>query len=341
MNQNELHAVSLLLRGASKTLIIIDEKNPATHYLAECLVALISSFHNEAFVIAQHPISHPLITYPTITDYPTTFTTTLLDVGNILASQTQNTLTLTTSNKPHITTTYPCDAIIILTTRPLTESTFLINNPNLLQHIPSIILTNEPTIHHTATHIITSDTKATLAQVCLELLQSLSIEITETMATALLASLYTETDFIAKPINQKTLKTASTLLEKNAAHERIMKALLRNKTIDELSQLGKLYGDMRYSTKNTIAYSTTPTSKKIGQTAAREIFTSLPTTHLIIIPDNESSPSTYHLWCDATLSLHDLLYAVEGDVEKEYAHITITGDLSAFINYLQEHIESI
>lgn len=341
MNQNELHAVSLLLRGASKTLIIIDEKNPATYYLAECLVALISSFHNEAFVIAQHPISHPLITYPTIADYPTTFTTTLLDVGNILASQTHNTLTLTTSNKPHITTTYPCDAIIILTTRPLTESTFLINNPNLLQHIPSIILTNEPTIHHTATHIITSDTKATLAQVCLELLQSLSIEITETMATALLASLYTETDFIAKPIHPQTLNTAGALLTKQANHEQIMKALLRNKTVEELSHLGKIYSHMQYSPKNKIAYSTIPSSKKLAETTARELFTSLPTTHLFIIPDEEKPEKTFHAYSDNTISLPDIFYGYEGTIEKRYANITITDDLSAFINYLQEHIESI
>ena len=340
MDQNELHAVSLLLRGASKTLIIIDEKNPATHFIAECLVALITSFHNEAYVITSQPIIHPLITYTTTTDYQTTFTTTLHDVGNILASQTHNSLTLTTSYKPRITTTYPCDAIIILTSQPLTTSKFLKNNPNLLQNIPSIIITNESTINHTATHIINSETKATLAQVCLELLQSLEIEITENIATALLTCLYTETDCIAKPINQKTLTVASTLLEKNAAHERIMKALLRNNSIEELSELGKLYGNIQYSKHNTIAYSLIGSSKKIGKTAAREILTSLPTTHLVVIPDKENQ-QTYHLWCDSTLSLSNLLYAVEGEIEKEYAHITITEDLLVFINYLQEHIESI
>lgn len=340
MNHNELHAVSLLLRGASTTLIVIDDKNPATHVLAECFVSLISSFHNTAHVIGS-PTAHPLISYSPSPTYPTTFTTTLKNSGKILATQQNDTITFSSTHNPEISVAFPFDCLIILTTAPFTTSSFLVQNQHLLSAIPSILVTNEPHNPYPTTHTVTSTTRTTLAQVVCDFLQSLNTEITAPQATALLACLYQETQFLTQPLSPKTVSTASYLLEKGAHHEKIMSGLLRNKSHDDLLQLGKLYSQLICDEKTGIAYSPIPFPFHIAQTAAHEIFTSLRNIHLCVFPESRETATTYHLWSDNSLSLSTILPPTEGDITKNYAKITTNQSISELITYLQHRIESL
>lgn len=341
MNPNELHAVSLLLRGASKTLIVIDDNNPATVLLAECFVSLISSFHNTPAVIGNPHTTHPLISYIPTETYSTNFITTLKNAGNIVASQKEHTITLTSQKNPEISVQFPFDCLIILTDTPCTTSPFLLQNPHLLITIPSIIITNTPRCPYPATHTITSPTRATLANVVFNFFQKINLEITPHQATTLLAVLYQESNFLTQPLSPQTLTLASRLLELGAEHEKIMRALLRNKSPEELFMLGNVYTNLIINEKTGIAHTTVPFPHAVAETAARETFTSLRNIHLCVIPESVGPVNTYHIWSDGSISLPTILPVCEGDITKQYAKITINEDLESFIIYLQHRIESL
>ena len=340
MNENELHAVSLLLRGASKTLIVIDDNNPATAFLAECFVSLITSSHNTP-ITTKNPISHSIISYTPTPTHPTNFITTLKNAGNIIASQKDDTITLNSTEKPEISSQFPFDCLIILSTKPFSTSPFLLQNPHLTSSIPTIVISQKPTSNHSATYTISSETHSTLAQVVLTFLTTSGITITETMATALLACLYTETEFLTQPLSPKTLTTASKLLEYGAEHEKIMSALLRNKSHQDVIQLGTLFSSLISNEKTGITYTPKSFPFSIAKTAAHEIFTSLRNIHICIIPETIEKITTYHIWTDTSINLSTLLPICEGEITKHYAKIKISEDLETLIIYLQHSIESL